>query len=170
MNKLIDISGLVQRINIAKKNLMGNCLIIGKCLAEIADNDLWKQYGDHLETFDDFLKEIVIAKSTGHHYMNIWKRFGEYLTANGLAIPTRRLIKLLPIATEENKEELLHKAEILSDSDFNKEIQEEKGIIDCTHPRSKRKYFYQCSVCKQWVLLSDEDIIKLADEKKTENK
>ena len=150
MNKLIDISGLVQRINEAKKNLVGNCLIIGKCLAEIASNDLWKGYGEHLETFDDFLREIVIPKSTGHHYMNVWKKFGEYLTSNGLAIPTRRLIKLLPIATEENKEELLHKAEILSDSDFNKEIAEEKGIIDCQCPEDHRQYFYQCKICKKW--------------------
>jgi len=148
--KKSDITGLVQQIETAKKNMVGNCLIIGRCLSEIATNDLWKPYGDHLETFDDFLKEIVIPKSTGHHYMRIWDKFGEYLSANGLAIPTRRLIKLLPIATEENKEELLHKAEILNEVDFNKELQEEKGIIDCKCPEEARQYFYQCKICKKW--------------------
>jgi len=135
---------------------------IGKCLSSISSQELWKGYGEHLETFDDFLKEIVIPKSTGHHYMRIWDKFGEYLSANGLAIPTRRLIKLLPIATEENKEELLHKAEILNEVDFNKELQEEKGIIDCQHPLKDRKYYYQCGICKAWKLLSKEDIIELA--------
>jgi len=145
-----DITGLVQQINIAKKNLVGNCLIIGKCLSSISSQELWKGYGEHLETFDDFLKDIVIPKSTGHHYMRIWDKFGEYLSANGLAIPTRRLIKLLPIATEKNKEELLHKAEILNEVDFNKELQEEKGIIDCKCPEEARQYFYQCKICKKW--------------------
>ena len=158
MNKLtIDITGLVQKINEAKRGTVINTLIIGKCLSEIAVNDLWKEYGSHLETFDDFLKEIVIPKSTGHHYMRVWEVFGEYLTANGLAIPTRRLIKLLPIATEKNKEELLHKAEILSDADFSKEIAEEKGIIDCDHPEDQRQYFYQCKLCKQWVKIDKPD-------------
>ena len=152
MNKLtIDITGLVQMITEAKKNMVGNALTIGKCLSEIATDDLWREYGDHLETFDDFLKEIVVPKSTGHHYMRVWDTFGEYLTANGLALPIRRLIKLLPIATEENKEELLHKAEILSDADFSKEIAEEKGIVDCEHPIKDRKYFYQCGRCKSWI-------------------
>jgi len=148
-----DITGLVTTINQAKKNMVGNCLIIGKCLSSISSQELWKGYGEHLETFDDFLKDIVIPKSTGHHYMRIWDKFGEYLSANGLAIPTRRLIKLLPIATEENKEELLHKAEILNEVDFNKELQEEKGIIpdECEHPLDQRQYFYQCKRCLRWV-------------------
>jgi len=73
----IDITGLVQQINIAKKNLVGNCLIIGKCLSSISSQELWKGYGEHLETFDDFLKDIVIPKSTGHHYMRIWDKFGK---------------------------------------------------------------------------------------------
>ena len=155
MNKLtIDITGLVQKINTAKKNMVGNALTIGKCLSDIATNDLWKEYGSHLENFDDFLKEIVIPKSSGHHYMRVWEKFGEYLMANGLALPIRRLIKLLPIATEENKEELLHKAEILSDADFSKEIAEEKGIVDCEHPIEDRKYFYQCGRCKSWIKIN----------------
>ena len=171
MNKLtIDITGLVQKITEAKKNMVGNALTIGKCLSDIAVNDLWKEYGSHLENFDDFLKEIVIPKSTGHHYMRVWDTFGEYLMANGLALPIRRLIKLLPIATEENKEELLHKAEILSDADFSKEIAEEKGIIDCQHPEDQRQYFYQCKVCKQWVKLDKAFLKFYFDAKRSEQR
>jgi len=158
MNQLIDISSLVQKIIEAKKRVIGGYLMLGKCLSYVDEHKKWKEYGDHLETFDDFLKEMVIAKSTGHHYMNVWNTFGEYILSKGLVIPVRKLIKLLPITTEENKEELLHKAEILSDSDFNKEIAEEKGIIDCQCPEESRQYFYQCKSCKKWTKIDKPKI------------
>src|SRR4030042_146152 len=111
--KAEEITELIAKINEAKKNMTGNCLIIGRCLDEIERKKLYNSYSTTTKTFEDLLDELRIARSTGYHYMNIWRKFGEYLLSNRLDISTKRLIKLLPVAKEENKAELLDKANVL---------------------------------------------------------
>ena len=159
MNKLTIVEELIVKLQKAAKNMMTNALAIGKYLNEIDKDDLWKGYSNHLESFDDFLKDMDIPKSTGHHYMRAWQKFGEYLEEKGMFVPIRRLIALLPVTTEENKKEMVDKAFGLNESEFKREVQIKKGTDPdkCDHPLDQRQYFYQCKLCKQWVKIDKPD-------------
>ena len=150
--KLQLVEGLIIILQQAAKDMASNALVIGKVLDKIDKGELWRSYGNYLENFDDFLKDMDIAKSKGHHYMRAYRLYGEYLEERNMFVPIRRLIALAPITTDENKKELIDMAHRLNEAEFQKEIQIKKGINPdtCKHPEEERQYFWQCKSCKRW--------------------
>lgn len=160
MNKNQIVFNLVEQLRRAARGIVKNYLVIGKILTKVKEEELYKAYASHLRTFEDFLVELRIKRSTAYHSMAVYKEFGPLLESNALDIPFRRLIKLLPIA-KNNKEEWLEKARLLTERDFEKEINEAKGLkpdepCDESCPIS---YFSYCPKHRRWVKL-DEKALK----------
>ena len=136
LSKSNSVNDIVLKIVDAKQNIVKNFLIIGACLDKIQVEKLWSHWGSHLKTFDDFLKEIKMGRSTGYYCLDIWREFGVMLKSKNLDIDYSRLVKLLPVVNEKNKDEWLTKAESLSNDDFDDELRVAKGKesrLDCRH-------------------------------------
>ena len=118
--------GLVEVLLQAKRRLAGNYLIMGVVLKKIRDEELWRDYGEHLRGFRDFLQEIQIGHSTAYNLIKIWELFGNEIVKNGYDVEYTTLTKLLPIAKKE-PEKWLEKAQVLTPSDLDIEIRKEKG-------------------------------------------
>ena len=143
------VTGLVNELLEAQKNVVMNFLVIGRILTRIQKEKLWASYGEHIKKFEDFLKEVRFARSTAYHTMAIYQNFGEYLESHELDVPFRRLIKLLPVA-KENKEEWLKKAETLTENDFEGEIRKAQGKVpywECEHDAGWI-YLKKCKKCE----------------------
>jgi len=142
---------IAQTIQQAKQNMVANAMIIGKCLYIMDKHKLYRHFAEHLTGLDDFLDEMRIKKSTGYHYLNIYKTFGDLLE-NGLAVSTRRLIKLLPVVNKENREEWVRKAAEMTESDFDKEINIAKGKDPdaCSKDCPYLQDFKYCPVHRRW--------------------
>lgn len=153
---------LVEEIKEAKKNTVKSFLVIGKNLDTIQKEKIWQYYGEHLERFDDFLKEIRIGRATAYNCIAIWREFGELLISKNLDIDYFRLVRLLPVIQEgDNREEWLEKAADLPVQGFNDEIREAKGLPatdTCEHPEEERRYFWRCQLCGKWVKINKENV------------
>ena len=104
-----------------------NFFIIGALLAEIHDNEYYKVMG--YETFRSYLgdPDISLKYSTAYHAMKVVKKFDLDET---VGINYSKLIMIAPHVNEETKEELLEKAQALSQSDLRREIRLLKGEED----------------------------------------
>ena len=141
---------LINEIKNAQHQTVKGFLILGKNLDIIQKEKLWRDYGSHLENFGMFIKELGFKHATAFNYIRIWRTFGAY--KNLYELPDYyRLVKLLPVVNEENKEEWLGKAKMLTANDFNDEIQIAKGKIsqeDCSH--EEKEMYYNCKLCLKW--------------------
>lgn len=136
MTKQPQVNTIIQEVIKIKENIVGNSLLLGKVLSDVLDN---KSYvSDYIKTFDDFLIEVKIGRSTAYNYIGIFKTFGSFMS-DKLDIDYTRLVKLLPIvknADDDEKEEWIHKASELNSNDFDDEIREARGKIPrdtCEH-------------------------------------
>ena len=140
---------IVQRIQRGIQATMENFLGIGKDLCLMQEKGLWRYYGDHLRTFNDFLRDIHIGSSTAYNCIAIWKRFGREFSSNTLEIPEySRLVKILPVVTETNKQEWIEKAIHLEYNDLVDEVRVAKGktsYLNCPHANSE--LFIRCKDC-----------------------
>lgn len=141
---------LIDEIRQAQFQTIKGFLIIGRNLDIIQASKLWRDYGSHLENFDMFIKELGFKHATAFNYIRIWRTFGAY--KNLYELPDYyRLVKLLPVVNEENKEEWIAKAKMLTASDFNDEVEIAKGKTsqeDCSH--EKKELYYNCKLCLKW--------------------
>ena len=128
-------------------------LNIGKILCVLTEAKRYKLYGSHIETKDDFLKEIGLKRSTAYVYMDVWKTFGKHLESKGLNVPYRRLIEALPVAkTDELAVEWIHKAEALLPTDYKAEVHKAKtGIDDLTCDHEETEPYLKCKKCGKWL-------------------
>ena len=153
---------LVEEIKEAKRNTVKSFLVIGKNLDIIQKEKIWQYYGEHLERFDDFLKEIRIGRATAYNCMAIWREFGQLLISKNLDVDYFRLVRLLPVVKEnDDKEEWLNKADTLTIQGFNDEIKEAKGFSTtdtCNHPEEEREYFWRCKRCGKWAKIKKENV------------
>ena len=130
-----ELYSLLEIISKAKVNVVANYLLIGETL-RILKEGLWEQMGSHIAHFDAFLREIRIGRSTAYNCMAIAEHYGEYIKSNKLDADYTRLVALLPLTTEDNKEEWLAKASTLTSDDFDDEIRGAKGKTirgECSH-------------------------------------
>jgi hypothetical protein len=128
-------------------------LNIGKMLCVLTEAKRYKLYGSHIETKDDFLKEVGLKRSTAYVYMDVWKTFGKHLESTKLTVPYRRLIEALPVAkTDELAIEWIHKAEALLPTDYKAEVHKAKtGVDDLECDHSDTEPYLKCRKCGKWL-------------------
>ena len=153
--KVKKVVQLIEEIKQAQRETVKGYLVIGKNLDIIQKESIWQYYGSHLENFEMFLTEIGFKHATAWNCIRIWRIFGKY--KNLYDIDYFRLVRLLPIVSEENKGEWLEKAKALTPNDFNDEIRIAKGKIsqlDCQHPLDQREYYFRCKICSKWIKIN----------------
>jgi len=146
---------LVEEIKQANVSILKGILIKGRNLDKIEKEELWQYYGEHLKNFDpDFLNELRCSTATAYNYIRIWRKFGEYLLSNELLqIDPTRLIKLLPVAKEENMEEWMIRAQEDPKQQFEDAIREAKGKVPtdkCDCPDNQQLLYTRCRICGKW--------------------
>jgi hypothetical protein len=139
---------------VAELGNMGNTafLELGKGLAQIRDEEL---FAGQWETFNDFLDDKKIAKSTANKLINVYKTFVE-----DCGIPLEELKKanwydlseVRKMAKDKKSaEEWLNKAIILNRADLRKEVTEQNTGIqmaDCKHEITVDMVMRKCETCK----------------------
>lgn len=137
---------LVQSIRVAQNKVCEQFMVIGQALVEIRDRGLHGDWAQHCVTFDDFLRDIGIRKSSAYNAIRVYKQFG-HLNTKG--IPMDRLVRLTPLnLPEESKEEWLEKARELPAQGLRDEILEAKGhqpLDLCEHDRQIQQW--KCPDC-----------------------
>jgi len=142
-----------KQIDEARRSITRNFIVLGGLLSRVYKDELWKYYGEHLESFEDYLKEKSIKRSTGYQYMRVFEEFKDFLTASD-TVPVRRLVKLLPHTDKIDKEKWVNKARLLPAEGFNNEIRELKGKTttdECDHPLIKQSFFTKCKECGKFI-------------------
>lgn len=115
-----------------------NYLALGAALCTMRDGRYYRHLGEHVETFDDFLIEIRLGRSTAYNLMAIWERFGAYI-ANDSHIEYTRLLKALPVIAGGNSEaipKLLIDAELLPSRAYYDNLRNLRGQVatdECEH-------------------------------------
>lgn len=160
----VDITfNLVETIKQAKQGAVKSFLVMGRCLDLIKEKRLWGYYGEHIETFEDLLRELRIGTSTAYNCMSIWERFGEMILSKNLEIDYFRLVRLLPVAKEEEEvEEWLEKAQDLDIKGFDNEIREAQGKVptDKCSCNGDRIYLVKCLICGKTRKVGKEQLLK----------
>lgn len=128
-------------------------LNIGKMLTLLTSNKRYKLYGSHIETKDDFLKEVGLKRSTAYVYMDVWKTFGRHLEGTTLSVPYRRLIEALPVAKDdESAIEWIAKAQSLLPNDYKAEVHKAKtGVSDLECEHQNTESYLKCLDCGKWL-------------------
>jgi hypothetical protein len=135
----------------AKRHLAVGICQIGKALKEIQDGNLYL-LADCKTLAEYASKEHGLGRSMTYNAIGVYERWGEaILTDTNLqAIEPTRLIKLLPHATKENAEELLHEAAMLPDlRGFENQLRVLKGRVPTdNHEHQWRTECYEvCEIC-----------------------
>lgn len=128
-------------------------LNIGKLLLSLTKNKRYKLYGSHIETMNDFLKEIGLKRSTAYTYMNTWKTFGSHLNNTSLTAPYKRLIEALPlIKSDDDAVQWIEKAKVLTPTDYKAEIHKGKtGVSDLECDHAETESYERCLKCGKWL-------------------
>lgn len=136
----------VRVLQSASANSTDNFLLIGEVLCLIHDGKLYKQYAEHIRTFDGFLAEMGLKRANAYHALRVWRKFGG-LPLEG--IKHDRLIRLLPVAmSDEDKLRWVEDARELPASGFNDAVRVSRGlptVDECSHAETVTKTY--CSGC-----------------------
>ena len=144
----IGIVDIAQYCFALERNIIGNVLTLGKIWTYLKESKRYKEYGKHIETFEDYIKEMKRSRSTIYNYMRLYQTFGNILEGDLLQIEQRRLLKLAHICKGKDIKEI---AEIIHDAceqthdDFEQECRNLKGKLDCEHPDMQPASF--CPEC-----------------------
>lgn len=138
---------IVQEVLQAQSRICMDFLRIGKLLLEVQDNGLHGDWASHCVTFDDFLADIGLKKTSAYNSIRVWRQFG-HLDTRG--IPMDRLVTLTPLRLEsdEAKNDWLEKARLLPSRGLRDEIRERRGdpTLDlCEHERQIQ--LHRCLDC-----------------------
>lgn len=146
MNDHDKIHDYVRVLQSASANSTDNFLLIGEVLCLIHTLKLYKQYADHIHTFDGFLAEMGLKRANAYHALRVWRKFGG-LPLEG--IKHDRLIRLLPVAmSDEDKFRWVEDARELPVSGFNDAVRSARGLPttdNCSHKDTVTKTY--CSCC-----------------------
>ena len=134
------------------QGLLG-ALRIGKALEIVSDGNLWVQVG--AKSFDSYVSNTHgFSRSTAYNMISVARYFGPLLLADPSlqTVDPSRLVKLLPLVTEENKEELLHMAANVPDAaGFDANLRNKKGKTapdECSHPDGYVPFLEKCPICE----------------------
>ncbi len=111
---------LIQVVDNTKRNFF----VMGAILKEIHDNEYYLTMG--YDTFTAYLADpdIGVKRSSAYHSMRLVDMFTIEETSG---VNYSKLIKIAPLVTDKNKDELVVLAKTLSTSDLNKELKKYKG-------------------------------------------
>ena len=130
-------------------------LHLGKMLAFVKSQELYKHYSEHTQTMSAFLREIDIGigMSQCDHLIRIFRKFGERM--NGRTIAFKRLLLISPMVTDdESADKWLGLAEVLPYRALVAEKQAITGKVPndvCTHPEDSIQMHKRCSLCGCWL-------------------
>ena len=117
MNQSVSLDRCEKEIMAGKGQGLLGALRIGKALEIVSDGNLWVQVG--AKSFDSYVSNTHgFSRSTAYNMMSVARYFGPLLLADPSlqAVDPSRLVKLLPLIDENNKEELLHSAAQMPDA------------------------------------------------------
>jgi hypothetical protein len=136
-SRVTEIVGFIRH---AQERACNEFLAIGAYLIEVKDKQLFKAWGPGL-SFDDFVEDIGLSRTTAYNCIAVVKRFGE-LDVKG--IPMDRLVQLLPLKMEGDEvEQWVEKARELPARGLRDEIRQVRDVpgeqpIDlCGHAKHK---------------------------------
>jgi hypothetical protein len=139
---------IMQRVRELHGRICMDYVAIGALLAHVQDTGLHAHAGEHIKSFDQFLVEVGLRRSSAYNCIAVYRRFGDLPhLLEGIAMD--RLVKLLPVKMEEEERAIwLEKARELPASGLRDEIREARGerpVDVCEHDRQKT--FYRCEDC-----------------------
>lgn len=132
-----------------------NALQAGLLLCQVRDERLFIHYADHTQTFDEYLKEIRVGRSTAYNCMGIYERFWSALESrSGEPLPEyTRLVKALPLVkSKEDADTWVENAITLPADAYEDALREAKGKTPsdgCAH--SERETWSRCSGCGKFL-------------------
>jgi hypothetical protein len=141
-------------------------LKIGKILTRIRDEKLYEKIGEGgYDTFQQFLAspEIALKKPTAYMYIRIYEFYAQKMQMTDeeiVAIPSYKLLRLLPILKDKTKEEVVKVIDDIhelgtADTEI---VIREQGLDPYDRPR-----VYRCPACNKWVVRYDEKSICQCD-------
>lgn len=139
---------IVQRVQALQGRICMDYVAIGALLAHVQDEGLHAHAGEHIRSFDQFLMEVGLRRSSAYNCIAVYRKFGDMpQLLEGIAMD--RLVKLLPIKmAPEEREEWLVKARELPSTGLRDEIREARGerpVDVCEHERQRT--LYRCEDC-----------------------
>ena len=139
---------IVQRVRALQGRICMDYVAIGALLARVQDEGLHAFAGEHVRSFDQFLVEVGLRRSSAYNCIAVYRKFGDLpQLLDGIAMD--RLVKLLPVRMEpEEREEWLVKARELPSMGLRDEIREARGerpVDVCEHERQRT--LYRCEDC-----------------------
>lgn len=130
----LDINTLVKIFNEYKKTTLEGIIEMGSWLLYMKESKRWKEYGVHLESFEDFKKELNEDRTTLGYCMQI-ASIGHLL--NGIDLGFKRLTQVLPLLRDKTD---IEKREILeyvgaghTPDNFQQALRVKKGLEPCEH-------------------------------------
>jgi hypothetical protein len=154
-NNVITVRKMVDELSNCLNQIDMMYLKIGAILSVIKEHKLYKDYAEHTDTMQTFLKEIDlgIGVSQADHYIRMFRTFGE--AVQGKRIAFKRLLLIHPmVKDEDSKTYWLEKAELLPWQGLQATVRESQGKIPadaCEHPTDERRKFWRCSLCGAWI-------------------
>uniref|UniRef100_A0A6M3LS74 Uncharacterized protein n=1 Tax=viral metagenome TaxID=1070528 RepID=A0A6M3LS74_9ZZZZ len=150
MNIALRLADYEKEISEAKRGGVLSFLRIGKALHAINQGDLWQGQASSFSSYVE--NSLGLKRSWAYSLINVWQVWGQQLLAapDLQSVEITRLVKLLPLTTDENKEELLHAAAHIPDvrgfENNLKNLRGKKGTDECDH-NFQVVSFWQCELC-----------------------
>lgn len=138
---------IVQEIHQTQARICTDFIRIGKLLCEVQDERLHGDWASHCLTFDDFLADIGLKRTSAYNAIRVYRQFG-HLDTTG--IPMDRLVTLAPLKLESDQQKIewLEKARELPSRGLKDEIRERRGEVAvdvCEHYR--QIMLHKCEEC-----------------------
>jgi hypothetical protein len=131
-------------------------LIMGECIRDIKQEQLWRLDGNHLITFRQWVEgELRISYSQAMRLIQVFEQAGRFLIKpefRGMDI--YKVVLLLPYfegKTDEEKEQMLYEAQELKIKDLQDNLRERRGLVatdTCAH--DVNILWNQCEKCKRF--------------------
>ena len=136
---------IVEAIKKCETQISQHFITMGACLSVVHEERLHADWGEHIVTFDDFLRDIGVRRSWAWNAIGVWKKFGERDLAG---VSHDRLVKLLPVDIKEEEKDLwIEKARELPAGAFWTEVQEARGESSTGCDHQQMTMIYQCDKC-----------------------
>jgi len=151
---VLKLEDLEKEIAQGKKRGLLGALQIGRALSRIQDGNLFLSDGcDNFAAYCE--KTHGIKRSTAYNMIAVYTTWGQKILDNPdfQSVDPTRLIRLLPLTTEVNAEDLLLDAACIPDAaGFENNLRNRRGEVatDDEHEHNFQPIpWEQCSICKQ---------------------
>jgi hypothetical protein len=152
MEKIPTLQTWEREIRESKGDGIKSFLRIGRALQAISSGNLW--VGSNHDSFEHYCEDVHgFKRSWSYNLIGVWHIFGELLIADSTLqdVEITRLVKLLPLATEANKLDLVHMAATVPDvKGFEANCRNLRGLTaaDEEHEHDFQPIAWQvCSIC-----------------------